>query len=269
MTYSMVLLGGLNLPRLRAALAALAGVPEDEVDISDRDAADRNWEAAVLCTYEPVGGDVSWSLDIYLRDADPGEKELGEQLAASLGEPVLYSAQDFPPSAHWLVEPDGSRMRARVYDGEDEETLSLRIDAVERPVGFLPDVRVEAQPEVIREHRMATPITDGLRGLLGDAAKAVLDGLGAWEALTVRMTSGWPPDGWYPLEYWNEDLGYRDELEADIRRLPESLAAAVSTAVGLVDETFRAATREIGGVGPGKGWWWRRVPEPVPWRGVL
>ncbi|WP_229071064.1 hypothetical protein [Actinoplanes sp. DH11] len=275
MTYYMFLLGSLDHARVRAALARFAGVAEDDVDISERDVMERNWQAAVLVTCEPVEGDVTWSLDIYLRDGDFGEKALGEQLAATLRAPVLYSAEAHPPSAHWLVEPDGSRTRARVYEGEDEvDATVLIIDAVERPVAALPNVRVESQPEVIRQHRMATPIADGLQALLADESKnpahsdalwEVMNDLKAWEAMTVRMTSGWPPDGWYPTEYWNEDLTTRDELTNDLKKLPEDLAETIAAAVTMVDDTFRAATDEIAGVAPDKAWWWHRAPEPPPW----
>ncbi|MBB2941062.1 hypothetical protein FB565_000766 [Actinoplanes lutulentus] len=275
MTYYMFLLGGLHLVRLKAALARYAGVTEDEVDISVPDDMERNWQAAVLCTYEPADGDITWSLDIYLRDVDRGDEALAEQLARGLGEPVLYSAQNLPPSAHWLVEADGSRTRARVYEADDEvEALTLTIDAVERPVAALPNVRVEVQPEVIRHHRMTTPVVDGLRMLLADEAEdpayrdalwEVLNGLVAWEAMTVRMASGWPPDGWYPFEYWQEDLGYRDSLAVDIGKLPHEVAETLNAAVGMFDEDFRAGTAEISGVSPEKAWWWHRAPEPPPW----
>jgi hypothetical protein len=66
MTYDLLLAGDFDRATLAAALADLAGVTTDAIDIADRDAEDRAWDSPVLCTYEPVGGDLSWLLDIYL-----------------------------------------------------------------------------------------------------------------------------------------------------------------------------------------------------------
>jgi hypothetical protein len=212
-------------------------------------------------------------LNVYLTEAVSGpleEAEAAAQLAVGLGVPVLYSAQPYPPSAYWLASPDGSRTRARVY-GED---AALVIDAVERPVALLPGVRVDAQPEVIREHRMPTPVTDGFKAWLaaemlipdrGDVLWSACDRLAAWEALTVRMSSGWPPDGWYPAEYYREDLETRDGLATDVGLLAAETSAAFVEALTRVDDAFRAQTR-LGTEAPaGRGWWWGRVPDPVPW----
>ena len=272
MTYFMMLIGRLDLDRLRAALAVFARVPVEQVDVSAKDIMERDWEAAVLCTYEPVAGDISWWLDIYLAASEPPEDELAEQLAAALGVPVVHSAQDYPPSAHWLVEPNGSRTRARIYDGDREDGMELLVDAVERPVALLPHVKVEPQPEVIREHRMPTPVADDFRAWLVAAWPAPADGvrsaasrLAAWEAMTVRMASGWPPDGWYPVEYYQDDLALRDELAGDAGQLPPEVAARFTAALASIDEAFRAGTREADPESREPGWWWRRVPDPQPW----
>jgi hypothetical protein len=53
MTYDLLLVGDLDVARLTAALAALVSVPVESVDVAARE-ADRDWDAAVLCTYEPV-----------------------------------------------------------------------------------------------------------------------------------------------------------------------------------------------------------------------
>lgn len=253
MTYDLLLVGDLDVVRLTVVLAKLASVPVDEVSVAAADDGDREWDKAVLCTYESVRGEVSWSLDVYLGEAvsdPPSEAAAAAELAAGLGTPVLYSSQPYPPSAHWLVLPDGTRTRARVYDEGD----ALVIDAVERPVALLPGVRVEAQPEVIREHRMPTPIADGFQGPAGDR-------LAAWESMTERMSAGWPPDGWYPADYYREDLANRDALAEDAARLPAAFAAALTR----VDDVFRSRTSELPDVPEGRGWWWGRLPDPVPW----
>lgn len=276
MTYDLLLAGDLDVARLTTALAAMASVPVEAVGVAAADDEERDWSKPVLCTYEAVRGDVSWSLDVYLTEAvpgPPGEAEAATHLAAGLGMPVLYSAQSYPPSAYWLALPDGSRMRARVYDEDD----ALVIDAVERPVALLPHVRVDAQPEVIREHRMQTPVTDGFKVWLaaqmlipskGDVLWSALDRLTAWEALTVRMSSGWPPDGRYPAEYYREDLQTRDELAADVARLPAVARDTFIKALARVDDAFSGQTREAAQTPTGRSWWWRRVPDPVPWPGL-
>ena len=273
MTYDLLLAGDLDVPRLTAALAALAAVPADAVDVAPADVAERAWDAAVLCTYRPVHGDISWSLDVYLTgSAPPSVAVAAETLAVSLATPVLYPAESFPPSAYWLALPDGSRTRARVYENDEEDGTALVIDAVAKPVAWLPAVRVAAQPEVIREHRMPTPITDEFRAwapaeLRDDQLDAAVDRLAGWEALTVRMAAGWPPDGWYPAAYYQDDLAGRDDLADDLHRLPAEATSRFAEALAQVDEAFRAATRETADTPHGRGWWWGRLPDPVPWPG--
>ena len=277
MTYDLLLVGDLDTARLRAALAELAAVPAAAVDVAAAEAEERDWDAAVLCTYRAVRGDVSWSLDVYLTVPEPpGVAEAAASLAGSLGLPVLYPAEAFPPSAYWLARPDGSRTRARVYEQDIEGEAALVIDAVAEPVAGLPRVRVQPQPEVIREHRMPTPVTEEFEAWLvaglmlderDDVLRSACGRLAAWEALTARMTSGWPPDGWYPAAYYQEDLANRDELAADADRLPAPVVGHFAAALARVDDAFRAATREQPAASRGQAWWWGRVPEPVPWTG--
>src|SRR4051812_38919557 len=119
MTYDLLLAGGFGRAALAGALADLAGVPADAVDIAGRDADDRAWDSPVLCTYEPVGGDVSWLLAIYVAAGAARKPDLpvaAGLIAARLATPVLWAAQEPLPSAYWLVTPDGTRTRARVYE---------------------------------------------------------------------------------------------------------------------------------------------------------
>jgi hypothetical protein len=100
-----------------------------------------------------------------------------------------------------------------------------------------------------------------------DAATDAMSLIGAWEALAVRMTAGWPPDGWYPAEYYREDLQNRDALAAVLERLPPDAAAPLAEATARIDEVFRAGTGEARGSPAPRGWWWGRVPDPIPWQG--
>jgi hypothetical protein len=275
--YDLLIAGPLDFGRLPAVLATLAEVAIDAVDVADQDVMARNWEAAVLCTYRPSSGDISWVLDLYVSDAagtQPTVDEAAAQLADSLRVPVLYGTDSSRPSSYWLASPDGPRTRARLYAGPDDQGDGsvLTIDAVERPVGLLPHVRVALQPEVIKDVLMDTPVRDafenwlGAEGLipeLGDALWKATTRLGAWESLTVRMTSGWPPDGWYPAADYRDDLITRDELAGDLG-LSAPVAQRFAVALEQVDEVFRANTRATEDAGA-RGWWWGRVPQPVPW----
>jgi hypothetical protein len=275
MGYDLLIAGDISFVRLRAALARINEVPVEAVDVAGAEVEDRNWQAAVLCTCEPRTGDIAWSLDVYVSDAVKVQRsaaETAERLAHDLGVPVLYAAGGVRPSAYWLVAPDGPRTRARVYDGpDDNDDGSLVIDAVERPVALLPEVRVAWQPEVIKDHAMPHPIADAFgtvleeRGLIpetGDGLWYAMTRLKAWEALTARIASGWPPDGWYPRDYYAQDLEVRDELSR--AKVPAAVARPFQQALETIDAVFRAHTRPTPSE-PDRGWWRSRVPDPEPW----
>jgi hypothetical protein len=277
MTYDLLLAGDFDRTTLVAALADLAGVTADAVDIAERDAAERAWNSPVLCTYEPVGGDLSWLLDIYFGAGaahEPGVPVAAQLIAARLGTAVLWAAQEFPPSAFWLITPDGTRTRARVYDEDAGDLAAYRLDAVETPVPQFPLARVEPLPEVIREHRVPTPVADELTTWLADedtvlpedshdAVRQARIYLTVWEQLTERIAAGWPPDGWYPTDFFHDDLTTRDQLETALIRLPAAATGRFRWAVGRVDEKFKTLTHETATppVSGGDTWWWQRAPK--------
>jgi hypothetical protein len=277
MTYDLLLAGDFDRVTLAGALADLTGVTADAVDIADRDAEDRIWDSPVLCTYEPVGGDLSWLLDIYIGAGaapEPDVSVAAQLIATRLGTPVLWAAQESLPSAYWLVTPDGTRTRARLYDDADNDVAAYRLDAVERPVPLLPSVRVEPLPEVIREHRVPTPVTDELSAWLAEEDVVLPEGsqdavrqagiyLAVWEQLTERIAAGWPPDGWYPADFYRDDLTARDQLETAFTRLPAAATGRFRWAIGRVDEKFKTLTHPTTTppVSGGDAWWWQRVPE--------
>jgi hypothetical protein len=278
MTYDLLLAGDFDRTALAGALAELAGVMAGAVDIADRDAEDRAWDSPVLCTYERVGGDVSWLLDVYVvagAGREPDVSVAAGLIAARLKTPVLWAAQEPLPSAFWLVTPDGTRTRARVYEDDGAgDVVAYQVDAVEKPVPQFSSARVEPLAEVIREHPVPTPVTDELAAWLADEDVVLPEGSGdavwrvrvyltVWEQLTERMAAGWPPDGWYPADFYRDDLMARDELETAATRLPAAVTGRFRWAIDRVDDKFKTLTYKTTTprVSGGDAWWWRRAPE--------
>jgi hypothetical protein len=259
--FGLLIFGGLDRRRLAAALGELVSLPAEAVDVGDEGEDERNWAAPVSCTVTELRGDLHWSLDIYIVETvsdQPTVAGAAALVAQRLGTVVGYESVPYPPSAYWLVGPDGRRTRARIFEHDG----GFRIDAVEHPLAALPGLPVAPIPEVIHSYRMPTPIADRLRAAVGDLEAVRL--LEAWEAMTVRLSEGWPPDGWYPADYYRQDLRTRDELAAAVEVLPAATKDVVARAVGEVDRRFAGAT----GGSPGRDrWWWQREPDPLPWRG--
>ena len=80
--------------------------------------------------------------------------------------------------------------------------------------------------------------------------------------MNARMVSGWPPDGWYPREYYDDDLATRDELAE--ARVPAEAVEPVRKALAEIDQIFRDHTREVANDLDDR-WWRGRLPDPVPW----
>ncbi|HZG03213.1 MAG TPA: hypothetical protein VE546_06545 [Streptomyces sp.] len=297
--------GELHADRLAAALAEIFRVAPGDVEVVDEEAAPegRNWDALVFCEYAAVRGQVSWALDVYARDTmteQPDEAELARRLAAKLRCVVLYPAAETPPSAYWLVTPDGLVTRARLYESDNEESL-YSIDAVEDPVPQLPDVRVELMREVIRKQFVPTPVFEEFSRAveeqlksrtekIGEAAPLDLEpgsllwyagnALGAWEKSVHRVENDWRPGGRYPADMYVEDLRTRDRIAELSDALPQEFRDVLRDSVDDLDECFRRATRDDGGAALGKvlgvsriammdkGWWWHRRPVRLPWEGL-
>jgi hypothetical protein len=169
------------------------------------------------------------------------------------------------------VTADGTRTRARVYeDDADPDIAAYRVDAVETPVPGFPAARVEPLPEVIREHPVRTPVTDELTAWLAgddvvlpagseDAVREACVYLAVWEKLTERMAAGWPPDGWYPVAFYRDDLAARDHLATAFTDLIAAATGRFRWAISRVDEKFKALTTATQpGTDP---WWHHRRPQ--------
>jgi len=300
MTYNIFLIDGCDPGVMAEALAEIFQVPVKEVDVADADGdqEDRYWDALVSCEYSHVHGNVSISLDIYAQDSvkqQPAEAQFSAALARRIGTPVLYPPQESPLSAHSLVTPEGVVTRARLDETEDEEP-SFTVVAVETFIENLPDVPVTHLPEVVREQKIATPLSDSfteafkaladsgggpecpaITAEVAEMARVARSYLGAWEKLARRTEGNWEPSGWFPLEFYRETLGYRDDIEGYLRQLPESVAVLYKRCLDKVDSLYKELTvedkehvvvddRDESTAGlVQKAWWWYRRPEPMPW----
>lgn len=267
--------------RLAQALAEVLSLPREAVDVGDGDDESRNWGASAICTVTPLGGDLRLHLDLYVLDEvqlQPSQEIVAALLAARLDTVVAYEAMSTPPSAFWLVGPDGVRTRARIDDDESDEDLArYRIDAVEQPLAALPDVRVAAIPEVILGHHIPTPLTDQFDDRLEPGASSLhtINQLTLWERLVARIAMGWPPDGWYPADYLRADFEARDGLADGPQAWASPLRSEFAAVVAELDRRFAELTEDDGGqalaslTGPVPDrWWWHRITNPPPWRGM-
>jgi hypothetical protein len=289
MVYDLLLAGPRETAELAPALANAFGVPIGGVDVAGEDVDERNWSALVLVTYAERHGDVSLSLSITAVDGikdRPTEAVLAARLAERLSVPVLYPAAEFPPSAYWLADGHGRPARARLEPSDEldpsvEDDLALTIDAVDRPVSSLPAVRVTPIPEVIREHRLPTPLADAFaeqaNAEVGTPTWHAGNALGAWESFVTRLTSGWPPDGWYPADYYAQDLQSRDDADGYAQELTSERAGVMAAALHSLDETYDHSTVLDDGVALSaalgiplaeiseRALRWRRRPVEMPW----
>lgn len=283
--YDLLFTGPCEPTDLEVALAAAFALPLADIDVAEEDAGDRVvgdrfWSASVLATWGERHGDIALSLTITaVNDVGdrPTEAALAARLAELLGTPILYPATSYPPSAYWLADVHDQPARARLEPSDEvdagvEDDLALTITAVNRFVPALPLLHVTPIPEVIREHRLPTPLADAFAG-----PRSARNALAAWESFITRLTSGWPPDAWYPADYYAEDLHYRDEADALLPALVPDLAAAMASALHTLDEAYAASTIPDDGIAlsqalgipaadlaqrPSR---WRRRPANPPW----
>ncbi|WLW52850.1 hypothetical protein [Streptomyces sp. YU58] len=292
MTYNLLVDRSLHNDGVAAALAEVLGLRVRDVDVADEgtDQDLRDWDAPVLCEKAALVGDVVLSLDIYVQDdvrPRPTERELASGVARVTGAVVLFPAEEALPSAYWLAAGDGLVTRARVHTSDDE-VPRYTIDAVEAPVAQLPDVRVARIAEVVRELRIATPLTDTFAEQLRRLSPEQADEpgtpgwyartrLGAWEKLVRQLAQRWAPSGWYPPDLYRERLESRDELERGLGQLPQSVRVSLQGALRELDALFSGLTAEDPAgrlrkelarpedAGSAHGWWWDRRPDPLPW----
>ncbi|QLJ04766.1 hypothetical protein HZZ00_29650 [Streptomyces sp. NEAU-sy36] len=292
MTYNLLTVESLPLDVIAAALAQCLRVGRQEVDAADDDTDQdaRNWDASVLCDKATVRGDLATSLDIYVQESvqpQPSERELASAFARAAGAIVLFPAEEELPSAYWLVTESGLVTRARLYES-DEEEIRYTIDRIEDRVDRLPQVTVARIPEVVREAKIATPLSDDfaehLHRMYGEETSTpgtpfwkATSALGAWEKLVRQMEAAWAPSGWYPSDLYGERLDAREGLERMRSQLPGNVREWLDTALGSLDARFAKLTVDdtggllrkelahVRGTAGAHGWWWNRRPDPLPW----
>lgn len=295
LTADLMLSRRLEPRRLVAVLARATGVDPAHVDIrhTDADQEGRDWDARVLCTYHELLGDVRMSLSVSVRLDDAAgpaapagpvtEAGLAARVAELAGAGVIHTDDRIDPSTWWLSDPSGVVTRVRLYEHDApegaDEPPTLTLDAVESPVTAYPDARVTPLAEILREVRVGTPVTDGVRRALPSQAlspslspapdSGAVTFLDGWERFVRRMAADWPPAGQYLPELYDEALRDRDLFEAALAAGggPETITAAMAS----LDEIFRTHTVEDGGAAlraagiRGDGPRRTRRPRLLPW----
>ncbi|MFJ6524736.1 hypothetical protein ACIQMZ_05615 [Streptomyces longwoodensis] len=245
--YDFFVVADLPVSRIAAALATAVQVPPEVIDIADAygEQEGRNWDALVLGDRVPVYGDASVTLSVYVQEtvtAPPTEAECAAAFAAAAGTVVLYPADEAPPSAYWLVTPEGLVTRARLLASDDSPPV-YSIDAVETAVPQLPGVHVTLLPEIIREQPVLTPVTRdftaAVQALHGEAEQAQV-WLEEWERHVRRISR--LPAGRCPPELHQEALRVRNELALLTDELPPPVCDLLRAAVRTLDEEYTALT---------------------------
>jgi hypothetical protein len=279
MMYAFLAGGDGVLERMSAILAEVFDVPAADTDVSAASEMEsRNWDAVVTCEYEPLAGDLPWSLSVYAAEEvkqRPSEEQLALFVARRLGAPVFFEWSGEVPWFRSVALPDGGLTLARVAERDDQP--GFFVEAAEAPIAGLPHVPVTHFPEVVRAFEIPTPVADAVAPRGVDGTKDRIRGLLVnWERLCVRMRSQWPPSNWYSVAMYREDLQYRDRLDALLEELPETERGRVGEALRRLDALYRELTIEDGGqaigvveqnVGDlaGRAWYWHRRPRALPW----
>ncbi|MFJ8504631.1 hypothetical protein [Streptomyces avermitilis] len=275
------MINGSGVPELIPGILAEAfHVQVSETDVSESSEwEERNWDALVTCEYEPLDGDLRWSLSVYAAEGvqQQPEEQLASLFAQRLTVPVFFAWNGALPWIRQVALPDGGLTLARVVETKDGST-GFYVDAAESPVPGFPDVPVMRFPEVVRVLELPTPLTDAAVPPHASEALARIRGLLAgWELLGLRMSSNWPPRGWYSAALYREDLDFREQLDAAAKELPLSERERVESVLRELDSRYRDLTVDDQGralsVGltaeesnfSGRPWYWHRRPLTLPW----
>ncbi|MDA1362918.1 hypothetical protein O1R50_25110 [Glycomyces luteolus] len=83
-----------------------------------------------------------------------------------------------------------------------------------------------------------------------------------WETLVYKMGNGWPPDGYYLIDEYMNDLSNRAETATAIAKLPPGLQAKLKAVLFTIDEQFNRLTAPGGGAEFDR--WNQRRPAGIP-----
>ncbi|MFB8768749.1 hypothetical protein VSQ78_13645 [Nocardiopsis alba] len=281
MHYDAILLSPVDMRKVQGALSRIFRVPETDVDIWPSGYFDeRNWDARVTCDYEEKRGDVNLYLDIYTtaEAIDPrSSQEFSLLLAKILGSSVIQQVDEPLYGVAKITIPSGETGYVRFDFPYEDEEIHV-ISGTEVPIPEFPKVGFSRFPEMIKNQPLPKVITDQYfpEEVPGDLGK-LYSLSSAWEKLTVRMRTGWPPSGWYPASMYQDDLKARDEWEEICHRLTEETTAGPTKAMALIDRVFMESTVDDSGdslVRAGeisaediasRPWYWRRRPKGIPW----
>jgi hypothetical protein len=153
------------------------------------------------------------------------------------------------------------------YDNPLTERLWAGLDAGELAhIAAVDAERLEYEREDLAEqfrHNLTAPVY------------ALKNRFAMWETLVHKMGSGWPPDGYYLIDEYLNDLYNRAATATAIAKLPPALQAKLKGVLYGIDEQFNRLTVPDGGAEFDR--WgqrrpaeipaalWERRPDPVPW----
>ncbi|MFF7854801.1 toxin-antitoxin system YwqK family antitoxin [Streptomyces sp. NPDC007904] len=144
-------------------LAEVFRVSLEQTDVSaGSEWEERNWDAVVTCEYDPLQGDLNWSLSIYAANEvkhRPTEEELASSVAHHLSTAVFISWDTKFPWVRRAALPDGGFTLARVLQLDDDSPTYV-IDAAESKIPDFPHVPIIQFPEATHTHEFPTPIAN-------------------------------------------------------------------------------------------------------------
>ncbi|MFC3494525.1 hypothetical protein [Glycomyces rhizosphaerae] len=140
------------------------------------------------------------------------------------------------------------------YDNPLTERLWAGLDAEELAhIAAVDAERLEYEREGLAEqfrHNLTTP------------TYALKKRFAMWETLAYKMGNHWPPDGYYLIDEYVNDLFNRAETATAIGKLPHALQAKLNAVLFAIDEQFNRLTVPDGGAEFDR--WGQRRPADVP-----
>ncbi len=141
-----------------------------------------------------------------------------------------------------------------LYDNPLTEALWAGLDSEELArIAAVDAERLEVERERLAEefrHIMTAPVY------------SLRNRFAMWETLVHKMGNDWPPDGYYLIDEYLNDLFNRAETATAIGSLPTGLQAKFKAVLFTIDEQFNRLTVADGGAEFDR--WGRRRPADIP-----